>query len=76
MYNQLSVKNVLSMMKRFGLNMNLDEARVLIASADKSQTGMLALDDFMELIFNDNDAMNVNLKNLHVLSEQQQDALL
>lgn len=49
------------MMKRMGLMMNLNEARVLIASADKNSTGELALDEFMELIFNDNDAMNVNL---------------
>lgn len=65
----ITVKNVLAMMKKFGLNLNFDEARVLVASADKDLSGDLALDEFMDLIFNDNDAMNVNLKNLRVLSE-------
>jgi hypothetical protein len=44
-----------------GLNINADEARVLVASADKDCSGDLALDEFLELIFNDNDALNVNL---------------
>jgi hypothetical protein len=58
------------MIKRFGLNLNVDEAKVLVASADRDQSGDLALDEFMDLIFNDNDAMNVNLKSLRVLSQQ------
>ena len=50
-----------NMIQRMGLNINVDEARVLIASADKDGSGDLALDEFLELIFNENDAMNVNL---------------
>ena len=65
----ITVKNVLAMMKKFGLNLNFDEARVLVASADKDLSGDLALDEFMDLIFNDNDAMNVNLTNLRVMSD-------
>jgi len=52
------------MIKKLGLNLNENEARVLVASADRNQSGSLTLDEFMELIFNDNDAMNVNLASL------------
>ena len=52
------------MIKKLGLNLNENEARVLVASADRNQSGSLSLDEFMELIFNDNDAMNVNLASL------------
>jgi hypothetical protein len=50
------------MIKKLGLNLNFDEARVLVASVDYDKSGDLSLDEFMELIFNDNDTMNVNLK--------------
>lgn len=53
-----------NMIQRMGLNINVDEARVLIASADKDGSGDLALDEFLELIFNENDALNVNLSKI------------
>lgn len=67
---RISVKNVYNLVNRLGININFDEARVLVASANKSGTGELALDEFLELIYNTDDALNVNLDRLPVqLSE-------
>lgn len=52
------------MIHRLGININFDEARVLLASADKDGSSDLALDEFLDLIFNEKDALNVNLKAL------------
>lgn len=49
------------MLKKFGINVNLDEARVLVASADHDRSNDLNLDEFLELIFTDNEALNVDL---------------
>lgn len=65
----VSVQNVLDMITRFGINMNLNEARVLVASSDHDKTNDLNLDEFLELIFTDNEALNVDLKHIPVLSE-------
>lgn len=58
------------MMKKLGLNMNVDEARVLVASADRRSSGSLNLDEFMDLIFNDNEALNVDLNKLTSILSQ------
>lgn len=66
----LSVKNVLSMVKNLGLNMNINEARVLVSTVDSNQDGIIQLDEFIDLIFkdmDDNDAM-INLKEMKDLS--------
>lgn len=55
-------------MKKLGLKMNLDEARVLVASADEDLSGDLNLDEFMNLIFNDNEALNVDLGKIKTLN--------
>lgn len=65
----VSVQNVVDMIRRFGINMNLNEARVLVASADHDKTNDLNLDEFLEMIFTDNEALNVDLKHIPVLSE-------
>lgn len=52
------------MIHRLGININLDEARVLVASADRDASDDLAIDEFLDLIFNEKDALNVNLKQL------------
>jgi hypothetical protein len=61
------------MIRKFGLAINENEAKVLVASADRGCTGDLKLDEFMELIFNDTDVFNVNLKSLKTLQEKVQD---
>ena len=60
----VSVHNLFDMIKKFGININLDEARVLVASADHDRSNDLNLDEFLELIFTDNEALNVDLKKI------------
>lgn len=49
------------MINRFGVPINELEARVLLASANDSKTGVLNLNEFMQLIFDDSDVINVDL---------------
>lgn len=49
------------MMNKMGLKVNLDEARVLLVSADQDQSNTLSMKEFMDLIFSENDALNVDL---------------
>lgn len=58
------------MIRRFGLAMNENEVKVLVASADHDGSGDLQLDEFMELIFNDTDVFNVNMKSLKILKDK------
>ena len=60
----VSSKNIYDMVKRFGININFDEARVLVASADHDQSNDLNLDEFLELIFTDNEALKVDLNRI------------
>ncbi len=61
---QLSAKNISNMLSKMGLKLNESEAQALIASADQTGNGKLSLDEFLDLIFNDNDMLNINMKNL------------
>ena len=72
----VSVKNLYNMIHRLGININIDEARVLLASADMDGSNDLGLDEFLDLIFNDKDALNVNLKALPTLTEDEKDSLV
>lgn len=60
----LSIKNVYNMVKKMGLNINAYEAQVLVASADRNGNGHLSLDEFLDLIFNDNTMLNIDLKKI------------
>lgn len=60
----ISLENLYNMTKILGLNLNYDENRVLLASADRKGTGTLGLDEFFDLIHNKDDALNVDLENL------------
>ena len=61
---EIDAKNAYNMIKKLGINVNLDEARVLIASADEDQGGSITMDEFIRLIFEDNQTLNVDLKNI------------
>ncbi|EGR27510.1 hypothetical protein IMG5_194590 [Ichthyophthirius multifiliis] len=67
----INTKNAYDMIKKMGIKINYDECRVLIASSDQDQSGDLNLNEFMDLIFNSNDTLNVNLKSLPVISEEE-----
>ena len=60
----ITAKNVYNMVNKLGLNINFDEARVLIASADKDESSDLKLDEFLDLIYNKDDILNVNFDKL------------
>lgn len=61
---RISAENFFTMAKKLGLNLNYDESRVLIATADKSATGNLTLDEFFDLVNNKDDALNVDLDHI------------
>lgn len=52
------------MLQRLGMQINIDETRILVASADKKRNNTLNLDEFLELVFSKNDALDVNLKHM------------
>lgn len=56
------------MMNQMGLKVNIDEAQVLLISADSNQDSMLSLNEFIDLIFSTNDALNVDLTQLPLSS--------
>ena len=60
----ITIENVYNMAKKMGLNLNVDESRVLLASANKTGSGELALDEFLDLIYNKDDVLNVDLDHL------------
>jgi len=55
---------MMEMLEKMHIKINFNEARVLIASADEHMSGKLNLSQFMYLIFNSNEALNVDLKKL------------
>lgn len=60
----ITVDNVLEMVNNLGIKVNVNEARVLVASADKNCSNDLTLDEFMDMIYHTNDALNVDLKKI------------
>lgn len=53
--------DVFNMVNKLGIPLNQDEARVLVASANQSGSGVLTLEEFLQLIFDDSDRLNVDL---------------
>jgi len=49
------------MMNKMGLKVNMEEAQVLLTSADQDKNNNLSMNEFMDLIFSQNDALNVDL---------------
>lgn len=59
----VSIKNVHEMLEKMGFHMNLGESQLLVASADKDGSNDLNMEEFMDLIFSNDDALNLdNLK--------------
>jgi len=52
------------MVNQLGIPINKYEARVLVASANGSNTGNLNLDEFLQLIFDESNKLNVDLRSL------------
>ena len=49
---------------------------MLLASVDKDNSGDLGLDEFMDLIFNDQDILKVDLSKMYPLSDKEKEVLL
>lgn len=64
-------EDVHQMVNRLGIELSLDEARVLVASATQSMADNLSLDDFMKLIFDDSDRLNVDLSLMGDITDHQ-----
>jgi|APCry1669189070_1035195.scaffolds.fasta_scaffold733601_1 hypothetical protein len=60
------------MLNRLGINANVDEARVILASSDKDGSHDLNLEEFLDLILNESDALNVDLAKLSALTEAEE----
>lgn len=60
----IDAKKMFDMLNKMEIKINMDESRVLIASGDESMSGKLDLEQFMYLIFNSNEALNVDLKKI------------
>jgi len=54
------------MINKLGININRDEAHVLLTSADENSDGGLDLKEFHNLIFDSNDALNVDLSKIPI----------
>jgi Ca2+-binding EF-hand superfamily protein len=54
-------EDVHEMMSRLGIPVNMDEANVLVASSCKTRSGVLSLEEFIELINDENDELNVEI---------------
>lgn len=55
------------MCRKMNLPINKDETRVLLASANKSGSGELSPDEFLDLIFNEANVLNTDLPRLTAL---------
>lgn len=57
------------MMNRIGIPVNMDEAKVLVASACRSRAGVLRMEEFIYLICSENDKLNVDLAQIDPASD-------
>jgi len=60
------------MISKLGININKDEAFVLMLSADENCDGGLDIEEFHELIYSNNDAFNVDLSKIPVSASDNQ----
>ena len=59
------------MVNNLGHKFNFDEARVLLASADIDGDNKLKLDEFLDMIYSDQDTLNVDLGRIAKLTDNQ-----
>lgn len=61
---EISIVDAHNMINKLSIPINIDETRSLISSSNKRGTETLNLQEFMHLIFNDNDELNLKIKNI------------
>ena len=52
------------MVNKFGIKVNINESKVLVASVDQDFSGSLAMDEFLDLIFSADESLNVDLSKI------------
>ncbi len=57
----IDTDDIVRMITKLGININHDEAVVLLHSADQNGDGGLDLTEFHDLIYSTNEALNVDL---------------
>ena len=67
---EITVYSAHDMINRFNIPINYNETRALIASSNTRGTETLNLEEFMHLIFSDNEALKVDLKKLEFKDEK------
>ena len=60
---EISMFDAKRMINLLGIPINYNETLALIASSNKRRNGALNLEEFMQLVFSDNPALNIDLKN-------------
>lgn len=60
------------MINKLGININKEEAKVLLASADLNGDGGLDLQEFHDLIYSTNDALNVDFGRIDLNASDEQ----
>ena len=62
---RVSAQNMYDMCHKINIDITKEEARVLLASANKSRTGQLSPDEFLDLIFNDANILNLDVSQIN-----------
>lgn len=66
---EITVYSAHDMINRLSIPINYNETRALIASSNKRGTETLNLEEFMHLIFSDNEALKVDLDKIEFIDE-------
>lgn len=61
---EISIYDAYKMINKLSIPINIDETRALISSSNQRKTENLNIEEFMHLIYNDNDELNLKLKHL------------
>ena len=67
---EITVYSAHDMINRLSIPINYNETRALIASSNKRGTETLNLEEFMHLIFSDNEALKVDLDKIEFIDEK------
>lgn len=61
---EISVYDAHNMINKLSIPINIDETRALVSSSNTRGTESLDMQEFMHLIFNDNEELNLKVKNI------------
>jgi len=61
---EISLNDAHNMINKLSIPINIDETRALISSSNTRGTETLNMEEFMHLIFNDNDELNLKVQKI------------